>query len=72
MIAYLDSVDLSALSMQDLHSFANTVNVVRGMTRPDYLEHLMKMTSSGFALGKADQTVETGSEYAIVGERTTA
>ncbi len=64
MIAYLDSIDLSALSMQDLNSFASTVNLVRNMVRPDYIEHLMKLTSSGSALGKADTDPE--SEYAIV------
>lgn len=63
MIAYLDSVDLSALSMQDLSTFAATLNTVRGMTRPDYLDHLMQIAYGGFALGKADATPM--SEYAI-------
>lgn len=63
MISYLDSVDLSKLSMADLSTFAATVNAVRGMTRPDYLDHLMQIASSGFALGKADTM--PASEYAI-------
>ncbi len=67
MIAYLDSIDLSALSIQDLNSFASTVNLVRSMVRPDYIEHLMKLTPSGFALGKAETDPESG--YAIVGAK---
>ena len=63
MISYLDSIDLSALSMQDLSAFAVALNTVRGMTRPDYLDHLMQIASGGFALGKADTTPD--SEYAI-------
>lgn len=63
MISYLDSVDLSALSMQDLSTFAATLNTVRGMTRPDYLDHIMRLTTSGLALGKADHDSESG--YAI-------
>ena len=63
MISYLDSVDLSALSMADLSTFAATLNMVRGMTRPDYLDHLMQIASGGFALGNADTI--PASEYAI-------
>lgn len=64
MIAYLDSVDLSALSMQDLSTFAATLNTVRGMTRPDYLDHLMQIASSGLMQGKANTNPESG--YAIL------
>ena len=68
MIAYLDSVDLSALSMQDLSTFALMLNTVRGMTRPDYLDHLIKLTASGLTLGKADYDPESG--YAIANAKT--
>lgn len=68
-IEYLDSVDLSKLSMADLSTFAATLNTVRGMTRLDYLDHLMQLTSSGFALGKAETNPELG--YAIEGEKIT-
>jgi hypothetical protein len=64
MISYLDSVDLSALSMQDLSTFAATLNMVRGMTRPDYLDHLMQIASSGLMQGKANTNPEAG--YAIL------
>ena len=68
MFAYLDSVDLSALSMQDLSTFAATLNMVRGMTRPDYFDHLMQMASSGLMQGKTDTNPESG--YAIANAKT--
>lgn len=63
-IDYLDSIDLSKLSMADLSTFAATLNTVRGMTRLDYLDHLMQLASSGLMQGKADTKPESG--YAIL------
>ena len=67
-IEYLDSIDLSTLSMEDLSTFATTLNTVRGMTRMDYRDHLMKLTASGLTLGKADHEPESG--YAIADIKT--
>lgn len=66
-IAYLEGVDLSALTIAELKGYADTVNVVRGMVRPDAWENILKATS-GFALGKAE---EPESGYAVVDTGTT-
>lgn len=50
--------------MADLSTFAATLNTVRGMTRLDYLDHLMQLASSGLMQGKADTKPESG--YAIL------
>ena len=50
--------------MADLSTFALVLNTVRGMTRTDYLDHLMQLASSGLTQGKADTKPESG--YAIL------
>lgn len=66
IVRYLDGMDLSTLSMQDIMTYANIVGVVRSMTQPNYLDHLMQLASSGLMQGKADTKPVTASEYAIL------
>lgn len=58
VIEYMNSVDLSALSMQELNTYVFTLNTLATMDKTDYMDALLKMASGGFASGKVEEKEE--------------
>lgn len=58
VIEYMNSVDLSALTMQELNTYVFTLNSLAALDKSDYMDALLKMASGGFVSGKAEEKEE--------------
>lgn len=58
LIDYLYDVKLDALNISDLYTYSQAVRVADEMEKPDYMEAMTSMLSSGYGFGGAKKESE--------------